>query len=190
MPSTETNPEDAAIAEEFGIETGQESESEENENLEEQEEIEFDQLPASWQKEIKRLRTEAAAKRTATKKVTPSKKPAATGTEVDAVQVARDEARQEARMEFGEQLAAARIEAALAGLVDDPAELVEDLNLRKYVTDEGDVDIEGVAALKSRYEKLAGKRQTRRVGHGKQGDPNASKASPADQFAEVMKDLL
>lgn len=190
MPDTETNAEDAAIAEEFGISADQESESEENENLEEQQEIEFDQLPASWQKEIKRLRTEAAAKRTAVKKVTTtSTKPAATGDQADAVQVARDEARQEARMEFGEQLAAARIEAALAGLVDDPAELVEDLNLRKYVTDEGDVDLEGVAALKSRYEKLSGKR-TRRVGHGKQGDPNASKASPADQFAEAMKDLL
>lgn len=61
-----------------------------------------------------------------------------------------------ATAKLAERLAGAEIKAALVGIVPDPAAIVEDLNLSRYVTD-GEVDSEAVAALKKKYEGLAAK---------------------------------
>lgn len=71
-----------------------------------------------------------------------------------AVTAARDEATTAATLKFGEKLAGAEIKAALTGIVPDPASIVEDLNLTKYVTKDGEVDEAAVAALKAKYEAL------------------------------------
>jgi len=71
-----------------------------------------------------------------------------------AVEQARAEARKEAYAETSERLAAAEVRAALAGVVDDPDAIVEDLNLSRYVTDEGDVDAKAVKVLAEKYAKL------------------------------------
>lgn len=67
-----------------------------------------------------------------------------------AVEAAKAEGRREAAMD----VAAARIEAALAGVVKDPAAIVEDLNLARYVSEDGKVDSEAIKALAEKYRSL------------------------------------
>ena len=74
-----------------------------------------------------------------------------------AVDEAREAGKAEARAEVAQMLAAARIEAALTGVVADPSTVVEDLNLAKFVTDDGQVDSEAVTALKAKYQQFGGK---------------------------------
>lgn len=74
-----------------------------------------------------------------------------------AVEEAEQRGRSAASADFGQRLAAAEVKAALTGIVPDPAAIVEDLNLAKYVTDTGDVDQEAVTALRSKYQALAAK---------------------------------
>lgn len=77
-----------------------------------------------------------------------------------ALKDAEERGRTAAKAELAQELAAARIEAALTGVVDDPAELVEDLNLAKYVTDDGEVDNDAIATLRERWVKRNGEPDT------------------------------
>lgn len=76
-----------------------------------------------------------------------------------AIEAARTEAAQEARnaltREFGHRIAGAEIKAVLTGLVPDPESIVEDLNLDRYVTDDGEVDTDAVAKLREKYAALS-----------------------------------
>lgn len=74
-----------------------------------------------------------------------------------AVAEAEKRGRTAATSEFGERLAAAEIKAALTGVVTDPAAIVEDLNLGRYVTDDGQVDTEAIGRLKAKFEGIATK---------------------------------
>lgn len=73
-----------------------------------------------------------------------------------AVATAREEGKAEATSAVVQRLAAAEIKAALTGVVVDPAAIVEDLNLSRYIGEDGEVDAEKVAALKAKYEGLTG----------------------------------
>ncbi|MGW1587314.1 hypothetical protein [Streptomyces sp. NPDC002386] len=70
-------------------------------------------------------------------------------------------ARAEERGKSGVRIARSVFLAAAKGRITDPADVVEDLNLRRYVDDEGDVDEDAIAAL---VDKLAP------AGSGKDGD--------------------
>lgn len=72
-----------------------------------------------------------------------------------AVEAAKAEGRREAAMD----VAAARIEAALTGVVKDPAAIVEDLNLARYVGDDGKVDGDAIKALAEKYRSLGSQGQ-------------------------------
>lgn len=72
-----------------------------------------------------------------------------------AIAEAEERGRRAARLEVAERLAAAEIRAELKGVVDDPAAIVEDLNVRKYVTDDGEVDSDAVAQLREKFARLA-----------------------------------
>ena len=72
-----------------------------------------------------------------------------------AVAEAEKRGRTAALTEVSQRLAAAEIKAALTGIVKDPADIVGDLNLAKFVTADGDVDAKAVTALKDRYAALA-----------------------------------
>jgi hypothetical protein len=74
-----------------------------------------------------------------------------------AVKEAEERGRRAATTEVAQRLAGAKIEAVLTGIVPDPAAFVEDLNLAKYVTEDGDVDLDAVNALREKYEALAPK---------------------------------
>jgi hypothetical protein len=63
-------------------------------------------------------------------------------------------ARAEERVKGGEKIARSMFIAAAKGRIENPAEVVEDINLKKYVDDDGEVDDEAIAKL---VEKLAPK---------------------------------
>lgn len=85
-----------------------------------------------------------------------------------AINEAEQRGRSAATSELAQRLAAAEVRAALTGVVPDPAAIVEDLNLAKYVTDTGDVDQEAVTALRKKYESFAPK-PSPDLKQGKQG---------------------
>lgn len=71
-----------------------------------------------------------------------------------AVAEAEARGRTAALSESGKRLAAAEVKAALTGVVPDPTAIVEDLDLARYVTDDGDVDAGAVEKLKAKYEAM------------------------------------
>ncbi|WP_405911359.1 hypothetical protein OG529_04375 [Streptomyces longwoodensis] len=64
-------------------------------------------------------------------------------------------ARAEERVKGGERIARSVFLAAAKGRIENPAEVVEDINLKKYVDDDGEVDDDAIAAL---VNKLAPKK--------------------------------
>jgi len=97
-----------------------------------------------------------------------------------AVEDAREAARAEARTEFGAKLAAAELKAA--GV---PRDIVEDLDLSRFLDDQGEVDTDKVAAHAKKYADLT------RPSHGSadggpQGGTPAEK-SLDDQIAAARK---
>jgi hypothetical protein len=104
---------------------------------------------------------------------------------------AKEVGRREAQSEFGKRLAQAEIRAALTGVVEDPNLIIDDLDLSRYVDEEGDVDDNAVKGLRAKYAKLFGARKgvspdTAR-GTGGRG---VGAHTPADDFADTMKSLL
>lgn len=104
-------------------------------------------------------------------------------------------ARAEERVKSGVRVARSAFLAAAKGRLSDPKEVVEDINLKKYVDDEGEVDDEAIAAL---VDKLAPTRsdtdeedddtderdtRRRRRGSGYQGARNGSGRSKSKRGA-------
>jgi lysophospholipase L1-like esterase len=87
-----------------------------------------------------------------------------------------------AASQFGQKIAAAELKAALAGLIPDPAGVIEDLNLAKFVTDTGDVDADAVAALREKYALLAPAKNAPapNLHQGRQGPPTPGQLTRAD----------
>lgn len=69
-----------------------------------------------------------------------------------AIEKAREEGKAEAQTGFAVVLAAAELKAALASVgVEDPADVVADLDLSKFLDTDGGLDAVKVAALKARH---------------------------------------
>lgn len=62
--------------------------------------------------------------------------------------------RDEAARRSAERLAAAELKAALTGITDDPGDIIDDLNLAKYITADGEVDTDAVAKTREKYAAL------------------------------------
>lgn len=88
-----------------------------------------------------------------------------------AVKEAEERGRSDAAKTYGERIAAAKLEAALTGVVPDPSAVVEDLNLSKYVTDTGDVNADAVTALREKFEAIAPANRPPNLHQGRQGQP-------------------
>lgn len=74
-----------------------------------------------------------------------------------AVAQARDEGKAEATSAAAQRLAGAEIKAALATVVADAdkrAEIIDDLNLSRYIGEDGEPDVAKIAALRDRYAAL------------------------------------
>lgn len=54
-----------------------------------------------------------------------------------------------------ERVASADIRAALTGIVPDPESVIEDLNIARFIGDDGEVKTEAVTALRAKYAALA-----------------------------------
>jgi hypothetical protein len=114
-------------------------------------------------------------------------------------------ARAEERVRGGERIARSAFLAAAKGRISDPQAVVEEINLRKYVDDDGEVDDDAIAAL---VDKLAPQqsgtddeddderdtRRRRRPGSGYQGARNGSGRSKSKRGEvdgpQLFEDLL
>lgn len=56
--------------------------------------------------------------------------------------------------EVGTKLARASIEAALTGVVPNPADVIEDLNLARYIGEDGEPDSKAIDKLRAKYAAL------------------------------------
>lgn len=180
---------DAAVINEFKVpDNVTETEVTEEPDNEGQEPSSIEDLPDWAQEEIRRLRRENANARVKAREANRSK-PAEEQPEVSrqALKAAEDRGRSAARMEYGIRLAGAEVKAALAGVLteDQIADVLDDLNLSRFVDDEGDVDSDAVKVLRDKYTALVGKRQSPLVNHGRTSTSKAPK-STADQFAAAI----
>lgn len=111
-----------------------------------------------------------------------------------AVTEAEERGRKEATTANATKLAAAKIEAALTGVVPDPASLVEELNLTRYIGDDGEIDSEAIAKLKEKYAALAaptGKPVVPGVPSGvRPGDPGVKQLSQSDMKGMSASEIV
>jgi hypothetical protein len=184
---------DAAVADALGVGTPPaEAEESEQEQAQVAEDVPLEDLPDAWQEEVRRLRRENAQQRVARRDAQRSssqqvgdgedKAPSA-----QAIRAAEERGRKAANLENGVRLAGAEVRAALAGsLTEEQIEdVIDDLNLSRYVLDDGDVDREAVKHLRDKFVSILGKKPTARPGHGqRQGAP--TKKSNADLFGEWL----
>ena len=107
-----------------------------------------------------------------------------------AIAEAEERGRKTATSEVAQRLAAAEIRASLTGIVPDPGAIVEDLNLAKYVTDTGDVDVAAVAKLREKYEGFASKPKPGAPSPGAgDGGPRGGPPAP-DQLTQADLDRM
>lgn len=141
-----------------------------------------------WRTHAREQEKRAKENASAAKELQQVRQQSMTDTE-KAVAEAKVAGRAEAEAGFAQRLAAAEIRAALAGLIDDPQSVVDDLNLSKYVTDDGQVDAKAVAALRERFAGLIGNRRpaTPDLGQGNRGI--AAPANGGDFLRNMREDL-
>jgi len=89
-----------------------------------------------------------------------------------------------------QRVARAEVKAALAGLVDNPDSIIEDLNLARFVSDDGEVNDDAIAALKSKYAAFSGRRAPRPDPTQASGGNGASAPSPASELASILQGQL
>lgn len=172
---------------------GQEAEAQE---AQEPETGSIDDLPDWAAEEIRRLRRENATSRVKAREAARKtvQTPAEGGAAPEAaLRAAEERGRSAARMENGIRLAGAEVKAALAASAlssEQILDIVTDLDLTRFVQDDGDVDEEAIRVLAGKYTALIGaKKPAPRVGHGRQNGA-ATQPSTAQQFAETLGGLL
>lgn len=119
-------------------------------------EVDWQAKAQHWQEMARKNEARAKENADAAKQLEELRQASLSETE-RAVADAEKRGRQAALGEYGTRLAAAEIRAALSGIVSDPAALIDDLNLAKFVTPDGDVDTKAVTALADKYAALAPK---------------------------------
>ena len=106
-----------------------------------------------WKAEARKWEQRAKDNSAAAKKLAALE--AANQTDAERAQAAARQAEQRAEAAV-RRVASAEIRAALTGVVPDPAAVVEDLDLGRFIDSEsGDVNGDAVAALKAKYAALA-----------------------------------
>lgn len=133
-----------------------------------------------WKAQARKWEERAKQNAGAAKKLSEIEAASMTAQEQAEARAAAAEARAAAAVE---SIATARLEAALTGLVPDPASVVDDLNVRKFLADDGQVDAEKVAALKARYQALAPQGPRAPAVNPAQGN-----GQPARSMAEIIAD--
>lgn len=111
---------------------------------------------------------------------------AASKTDVEKAQEAATAAEARAAA-AAERVARAEVKAALAGVVDNADAIVEDLNLSKFVTDDGEVDASAVKALRDKYAGFGSPRPPRPDASQASGANGPTVTGPAEEFASFIK---
>lgn len=133
-----------------------------------------------WKAQARKWEERAKANAGAAKKLAEIEAANMTAQEQAEARAAAAEAKAAAAVE---SIATARLEAALTGLVADPADVVADLNVRKFLGEDGQVDPEKVAALRQRYQALAPQGPRAPMPNPAQGN-----GQPAKSMAEIIAD--
>lgn len=126
-------------------------------------------------------------------------KPAeAAASELESLRAAQQTAEQRAqaeadriRAEAGQAMqkaAAVTVRAALTGVVDDPDAIIEDLNLARFLGDDGLIDEGAVTALRDKYAALGGGTRRPRPDPSQASGANGKTAGePRDVFASILQ---
>lgn len=184
---------DEAVAEALGMSDAADDAqgAEQEDQAQEATDVAFEELPESWREEIRRLRRENAAQRVArrdaTKTPSAGDNDAPAAPSAQALRAAENRGKESARMEYGVRLAGAEVRAALTGLLPDEqiADVVEDINLSRFVLDDGEVDRDLVKALRDKYASIIGKKSVAKVGHGQRNGAPTQKSN-ADKFGDWL----
>ena len=83
---------------------------------------------------------------------------------------AAEKAAAETARKSAERIATAELRAALTGLVDDPSDVIEDLNLAKFIGEDGEVDAAAVKKVQDKYAAIAAKKPKGDLDQGDRGD--------------------
>jgi DNA repair exonuclease SbcCD ATPase subunit len=84
--------------------------------------------------------------------------------------------------------ARSELKAALAGVVDDPDAIVDDLNLARFVDDDGEVDSDAVDALRAKYARFGGRRAPRPdSSQASAANGKSTPATPQEEFGHFLK---
>lgn len=86
-----------------------------------------------------------------------------------------------------QRIARAEVKAALAGVVDNPDAIVDDLNLAKFVDDDGEVDQQAVKALREKYAGFGQPRPPKPDPSQGSGANGATPTGPAEEFASFIR---
>lgn len=180
---------DAAVADAFGV-GDPEQEQDQQDEAQVADDVPLEELPSKWQEEVRRLRREAAQNRVARRDAQKSTQQQGDGDNAptaQAIRAAEERGRQAARLESGVRLAGAEVRASLASVLSEEqiTDLVEDLNLSRFVTDDGDVDREAVKHFRDKTVSILGRKTTPRPGHGQRQGTPASKSN-ADLFGDWL----
>ena len=103
----------------------------------------------------------------------------------EALQAAQDRASRATQ-----RMAQAEVKAALSGLVDDPDAIIEDLNLAKFIGEDGEVNADAISALRSKYAAFGGRRAPRPDPSQASGANGKTQASPAADFASFIQSQI
>ena len=144
--------------------------------------------------EVHKARTEAANYRGKLRDAEPKaaeydRLAAASKTEAERAQEALKAAETKAVASM-QRVARAEVKAALTGLVDNPDSIIEDLNLSRFIDDDGEIKDDAIAALKTKYAGFAGKRGPRPDLSQGSGANGKTTANPAAEFASILQGQL
>jgi DNA repair exonuclease SbcCD ATPase subunit len=87
-----------------------------------------------------------------------------------------------------QRTARSEVKAALAGVVDDPDAIVDDLNLSRFVDDDGEIDSDAVNALRSKYARFGARRAPRPDNsQASAANGKSTPATPQEEFGSFLK---
>lgn len=86
-----------------------------------------------------------------------------------------------------ERVASADIRAALTGIVPDPESVIEDLNISRFIGDDGEVNAEAITALRAKYAALAPEGKRLPAPNPAQGSSAAGAPDASALIAEAKK---
>jgi DNA repair exonuclease SbcCD ATPase subunit len=89
-----------------------------------------------------------------------------------------------------QRVARAEVKAALAGVVDNPDAIVDDLNLAKFVDADGDIDQAAVQALRDKYAGFSGPRAPRPDASQASGANGRTASDPRQEFGAFLQNQL